>query len=69
MSLMITAGITVLHEKRDDNPFGTPGLSQFFFILLLVSELLIFSLFECFTEVVLSSHVATYLVLPPNWFY
>jgi hypothetical protein len=30
MSLMITAGITVLHEKRDDNPFGTPGLSQFF---------------------------------------
>ena len=27
---MITAGITALHEKRDDNPFGTPGLSQFF---------------------------------------
>ena len=43
MSLMITAGIAVLHEKRDDNPFGTPGLSGFFILLLVLSELLIFS--------------------------
>jgi len=43
MSLMITAGITALHEKRDDNPFGTPGLSVFLILLLVLSELLILS--------------------------